>query len=63
MCMKSLERSPGAPCTIQCVNHYCILGFLESGLFHVLLSKNQFPGSREFPGNAIFIPAFPELAK
>jgi hypothetical protein len=33
----------------------------EYDLFHVLLSKNQFPGSREFPGNIICIPAFPGM--
>jgi hypothetical protein len=32
---------------------------LESDPFQVLLSKNQFPVSREFPGNRICIPAFP----
>jgi hypothetical protein len=60
MCMKSFVRSLGLP---YGVNRYCIFGFLESGLSHVLLSKNQFPGSRDFPGNAIFIPAFPGMAK
>jgi hypothetical protein len=58
--MKSFVRSLGLP---YGVNQYGILVFLESGLFHVLLSKNKFPGSREFPGNAIFIPAFPGMAK
>jgi hypothetical protein len=37
--------------------------FLESDLFQVLLSKNPFPGSRDFPGNGLFIPAFPGMAK
>jgi hypothetical protein len=40
-----------------------IFYFLESDLFQVLLSKNQFPGSRDFPGNELFIPTFPGMAK
>jgi hypothetical protein len=41
----------GPRCAIQCqpILHF---GFLESSLFQVLLSKNQFPGTD------IFIPAF-----
>jgi hypothetical protein len=37
--------------------------FLESDPFHALLSKNQFPGSREYLANRICIPAFPGMTK
>jgi hypothetical protein len=39
------------------------LWFLKSDPFQVLLSKNQFPGSREFPGNRICIPTFLGMTK
>jgi hypothetical protein len=39
------------------------LYFLESDPFQVFLSKNQFPGSREFTGNIICIPDFTEMTK
>jgi hypothetical protein len=31
--------------------------------FQSCLSKNRFPGSRQFPENCIFIPAFPGMSK
>jgi hypothetical protein len=37
--------------------------FVESDPFQVLCSKNQFPGSREFPANGICFPAFPRVTK
>jgi hypothetical protein len=37
--------------------------FLESDFCKVILSKNQFPGFREFPVNRICIPAFPGMTK
>jgi hypothetical protein len=36
---------------------------IECGHIQALLGKNRFPGSREFPGNGIFVPAFPGMAK
>jgi hypothetical protein len=52
MCMKS-----------HTVSSNIAFSFLESGHIQVSLSNNRFPGSREFPGNCIFIPAFPGMTK